>query len=68
MEGGSHSNVTPGNKLDVTTPELNLCQESPLSLDNQHVYILCQHGMDAVNYRPHILSMLSQVLKRSLHL
>ena len=54
---------------DVTTADTeDLCQKSPLSLDNQHVYILCQRGMDAVNYRPHILSMLSQVLKRSLHL
>jgi hypothetical protein len=65
LEGGSHSIVTPGNKLDVTAGSKDLCQKSPPSLDNQHVYILCQRGMDAVNYRSHILSMLSQVLKRS---
>jgi hypothetical protein len=42
MEGGSHSNVTPGNKLDVTTPELNLCQESShLSENDQSIYCGC---------------------------
>jgi hypothetical protein len=42
LEGGNHSIVTPGNKLDVTAGSKDLCQKSSVSFEMyQPPYIVC---------------------------